>query len=200
MKGGLALTLAVEPVERIEADVVVVGFFEEDRPLRGDAGRADWRLCGRISRLIAGGRLGSVPGQAALIPSTGGLRAPRVVALHLGARRDFDAARCRQAAADGLGRALKLGASTVALPVADPGTGLELDARLEALLAGVLAARDRSGEAAVEIQLLGVAEERPAAARWLGAALAEAGDPGVVLRAAPARVPAGPRAATPTGP
>ena len=40
------LSIAVEAgtIERSGADVVGVPLFEDERPLRGSAGRADWRL------------------------------------------------------------------------------------------------------------------------------------------------------------
>ena len=44
-------------VERVRADLAAVPLFTEDRPLRGGVGRADWRLCGRLSELVASGRL-----------------------------------------------------------------------------------------------------------------------------------------------
>ena len=33
-------------------DCLVLPVFKDDRPLRGAAGLADWRLCGRLSRLL----------------------------------------------------------------------------------------------------------------------------------------------------
>ena len=72
----MSATLTVEldpgPVERTHADVVVVFFFDSDRPLRGGAGRADWRLCGQLSRLILAGKLTGARGDAVLMPTGGG--------------------------------------------------------------------------------------------------------------------------------
>ncbi|MGH0028691.1 MAG: hypothetical protein ACQGVC_02795, partial [Myxococcota bacterium] len=70
---GLRLSLAPGPIERAEADIAVVTFFDDERPLRGAAGRADWRLCGAVSRLIQRSKLSGAFGEAALVPSTGGL-------------------------------------------------------------------------------------------------------------------------------
>ena len=80
------LALAEVAIERVPADVAVVALFADERPLRGAAGRLDWRLCGRLSRLVAAGRLSGQSGEAVLTPGGGGVRARAVVGLGLGSR------------------------------------------------------------------------------------------------------------------
>ncbi|RMH36626.1 MAG: hypothetical protein D6689_22150 [Deltaproteobacteria bacterium] len=63
-------------------DALVVGFFSDERPLRGAAGLADWRLCGRLSRLIKAGRLSGRRGETLLLPP--GRRLPFARALVFG--------------------------------------------------------------------------------------------------------------------
>ena len=46
-----------KPLERVPADLVVVGFSPDDRPLHGSAGRADWRLCGELWGLVTSRKL-----------------------------------------------------------------------------------------------------------------------------------------------
>jgi hypothetical protein len=170
----LEVSAAAEPVERIAVDVVLIGLFAGERPLRGSAGRADWRVCGRLSSLIAAGGLTGADGEAMLIPSGGGLRAPLLVALGWGARDAFDADRCRRAARDGIERGLRLRAETIALGLPGPET-LDLDLRLGAVLAGagqVPAPTGTSREAPVRLRLLAVADERAGVAEWLRAARA----------------------------
>ena len=99
----------------IRADVSVVGFAPEDRPLRAAAGRADWRLCGRLSELIAAERLTGARGEAALIAGGAGLRSPLLLALGIGPRAQLDAATWRALGRDSISRVLKLGARTAAL-------------------------------------------------------------------------------------
>ena len=48
---GTALTFDARPVEKIPVDLLVSGVFASELPLRGTAGRADWRLCGWLSDL-----------------------------------------------------------------------------------------------------------------------------------------------------
>jgi hypothetical protein len=141
MSATLSVGIEAGPVERTRADVVVVFFFETDRPLRGGAGRADWRLCGGLSRLILAGKLSGAAGEAVLVPTAGGLAAPLLVALGLGSRGLFDADACERLGRDAVARALRLRAKTVALPLADPGAGdLELRDQLDALVGGAVRA------------------------------------------------------------
>ncbi|MEO5656157.1 MAG: M17 family peptidase N-terminal domain-containing protein [Nitrospiria bacterium] len=46
-----------EPLARIHADILVMGFFEDVRPLQGLTGQFDWLARGGLSRLIVGGRV-----------------------------------------------------------------------------------------------------------------------------------------------
>ncbi len=144
------LTVGIEagPVERARADLVVVFFFETDRPLRGGAGRADWRLCGQLSSLILAGKLSGAAGEAALLPTAGGLVAPLLLSLGLGSRSVFDADACERLGCDAVTRALRLRAKIVALPLADPRAGdLELPEQLDAVVRGAaLALADFSGD------------------------------------------------------
>jgi len=45
--------------------------FEDERPLRGLAGLIDWRLCGRLSRILMDGRFVGAAGDALLFPVEG---------------------------------------------------------------------------------------------------------------------------------
>ena len=112
------LALAPGPIERIRADVAVVPLFAGERPLRAAAGRVDWRLCGRLSHLIAAGRLAGVIGEAVLIPGGGGMCAPRVLGLGAGERDPIDAEIFERWVIDALARARSLAArrAVIALP------------------------------------------------------------------------------------
>ena len=84
-------------------------FFEDERPLRGAAGLCDWRLGGRISRLL-GARIGSQRddrgesiklsgsfGEKLLLPTGPRLPFGRLVLLGLGSSKLFDEARAQTA-------------------------------------------------------------------------------------------------------
>jgi hypothetical protein len=145
VSGGLVVELETGPIERARVDLAIVGFGTTDRPLRGAAGQADWRLCGRLSRLIATGRVEGHAGEAALLPGGGGLRAPLLLALGLGPAASLGPAAAAAFARDAVGRGLALRAARLglALPAGELGD-LALRLRLEAVLTGAgeaLAAR-----------------------------------------------------------
>lgn len=103
------------PLERVDSDVAVAGFFTDERPLRGGAARVDWRLCGGVSRRIESGDLSGRSGEAMLIACGRALRAPRLMLLGLGDRSDYDRQRVSDETRDALERCRKLGVGRVAL-------------------------------------------------------------------------------------
>jgi len=145
VSAGLVIELETGPIDRARADLAIVCFASTDRPLRGAAGRADWRLCGRLSRLIAAGRVEGHAGEAVLLPGGGGLRAPLLLALGLGPGAPLGPAAAAAFARDAVGRGLALRAATLALALPPGELGdLALRLRLEAVLTGAgdaLAAR-----------------------------------------------------------
>ena len=122
MSASIELCVETAPFERIEADLAVAGFFLDERPLRGAAGRADWRLCGVVTDLVGRGRLRGKVGEATLIPSMGRLAADRVLLLGLGRRSSFRVGRARDTSHAVVERGLALGARALvmALPVGGP--------------------------------------------------------------------------------
>lgn len=153
----MTATLRIEidpgPIERARADLAVVGVYADERPLRGATGRADWRLCGRLSRLVAAGRLEGTRGEAVLVPTRGGLRAPLLVALGLGPREAFSAHYWEAVTEDAIARGLRLGAVAIALPLPDGEFGdFALLQRAEALVAGAARALEgRSDELCLRV-------------------------------------------------
>ena len=49
-------------------DALLLPIFSDERPLRGAAGLADWRLCGRLTRLLKRSRLSGARGETLLLP------------------------------------------------------------------------------------------------------------------------------------
>jgi hypothetical protein len=111
----LELELGIERVERAEADLVVAGFFADERPLRGAVGRADWRLCGLVSEQLAAERLRGEPGDALLVATSGKLAAPYVLVLGLGERAHFGGDDLRSHTRDAVARSVRLGAASIVL-------------------------------------------------------------------------------------
>jgi leucyl aminopeptidase len=209
VSAALAIELETGPIERARADLAIVGFTSTDRPLRGAAGRADWRLCGRLSRLIAQGRVEGHAGEAVLLPGGGGLRAPLLLALGLGPGASLGPAAAAALARDAVARGLALRAATLALalPPGEELGDLALRLRLEAVVTGAgdaLAAR-REARAA-SLLLVAAREDGPRVLEVLRAGRPPGFPPSVALRlpGAPARraaaLPASPRGAPGAGP
>jgi len=118
----LAVAVEASPLPHVEADVLVAPFFADERPLRGPAAWADWRLCGLLDEALAAGRLPSALGEATLAPSGGRLAARRVLMIGLGARAALGFAELRAAATRAAERLAELRAGDVAFAV--PGQAL----------------------------------------------------------------------------
>ncbi|HLU65692.1 MAG TPA: M17 family peptidase N-terminal domain-containing protein [Kofleriaceae bacterium] len=76
--------------EEAGGDALVLTFFRDERPLRGAAGLVDWRLCGRLSRLIKLGRIRGEAGESLLMPPGRRLPFSRIILFGLGAAGPFD--------------------------------------------------------------------------------------------------------------
>ena len=70
-------------------DVLCVLVWTDVRPLRGAAGLLDWRLCGRLSAMLAKGKVTGAEGEQTLFPTAHRLPWRLVLALGVGPRRDF---------------------------------------------------------------------------------------------------------------
>jgi hypothetical protein len=109
------IVLTARPLERVDSEIAVTGFFTDERPLRGGAARADWRLCGGLSRRIENGDLSGNSGEAMLIACGRALRAPRLMLLGLGDRQTYDQLRVSDEIRSALDRCRKLRLQEVVL-------------------------------------------------------------------------------------
>lgn len=78
------LTNTLSKWDETAADALAVTFFSDERPLRGAAGLADWRLCGQLSRLIKAGKISGRRGETLLLPPARRMTFPRLVLFGLG--------------------------------------------------------------------------------------------------------------------
>ena len=95
------MALSVLPLDlarwdEAQRDALVLPVFKDDRPLRGAAGLADWRLCGRLSRLIKGSRATAEAGETLLLPPGRRLRFSRILWFGLGDARGYTDERFRK--------------------------------------------------------------------------------------------------------
>jgi hypothetical protein len=157
MTASAQIEIVHRPLERVGADLVVVGVFSDDRPLRGGAARIDWRLCGLISSLLQGGELTGQLGEAVLMPSPGSLRAPRILLLGLGERGAFRMASAQEVMRDAAARCLDLALEKLA--IAPIGIASDDFPRHAPALVGGLAEALDASEGALEVRLVIPAQE-----------------------------------------
>ena len=77
-------------------DCLVLPVFKDDRPLRGAAGLADWRLCGRLSRLVKSSRASAEAGETLMLPPGRRLRFSRLLWFGLGEAKGYSDERFRK--------------------------------------------------------------------------------------------------------
>jgi len=94
---------------------------EDERPLKGTAGYADWRMCGALSRVLMRGFFTGASGDCLLIPSEGRIAMSRIFAIGIGQRQRFGAQALGQALSNAGQVLTKAQVATVALEI--PGAG-----------------------------------------------------------------------------
>jgi hypothetical protein len=88
--------LSTQGVDLQECDLLVVGLLEDERPLKGSRGWVDWRLNGRLSRLLIQQRLTGDWKEATLIPSQGRMTPRMILLLGLGKIKGYSYLRLRE--------------------------------------------------------------------------------------------------------
>jgi hypothetical protein len=110
-------------LDQLRCDVLALSFFEEERPLRGAAGLVDWRLCGKLSRLLASRRLAGTQGEVTLLPPRPRLPFDKLLLLGLGARGAFDETAYAEALRRTFGALSAMRTHSVALALPGRATG-----------------------------------------------------------------------------
>lgn len=82
----------LETLDTLEGiDALCVFVSVDERPLLGLAGYLDWRLCGRLSRVLEEGFFTGAGEDSLLLPTNGRIAASRVFVLGLGRSADLTA-------------------------------------------------------------------------------------------------------------
>ncbi len=84
--------LELPRIDTLRAEVAVLPFFADERPLRGAAGLCDWRLCGKLSRVLQRGRVTGALGEVTLVPGRPRLPFDKLLLVGCGPGADFDEA------------------------------------------------------------------------------------------------------------
>jgi len=90
------IILSPEEVDLQECGILILGFFEDERPLRGSAGWIDWRLNGKLSHLLIEGRLTGEWEETTLLATQGRIVPPLLLLIGLGRVREYSYLRLRE--------------------------------------------------------------------------------------------------------
>jgi hypothetical protein len=126
---GWAVALSVLPLDlarwdEAARDSLVLPVFKDDRPLRGAAGLADWRLGGRLSRLVKTSRATAEAGETMMLPPGRRLRFSRILWFGLGDAKGYTDERFRKDLAWILGVVTGAGVTDWALQAPGRASGL----------------------------------------------------------------------------
>lgn len=79
-----------QPVDRVAAELVLLMYYQDEVPLKGLLGMVDWRVNGKLSRLIQRGVFSGNAREMLLMPAERRFKADKLVLLGLGRRADFE--------------------------------------------------------------------------------------------------------------
>lgn len=95
----MRIHVTTESLDRLRRECLVLGFFSDERPPRGNGGFVDWRLNGLVSRLIAEGRIRGDFSERVLIESQRRIPPQKIVLFGLGKRGELSYETLREAGA-----------------------------------------------------------------------------------------------------
>jgi hypothetical protein len=81
--------------DEAKRDTLVLPVFKDDRPLRGAAGLVDWRLCGKLSRLVKASKATAERGETMLLPPGRRLKFSKVLWFGMGDAKGYGEERFR---------------------------------------------------------------------------------------------------------
>ena len=132
------IILSKERVDSQECDVLVTGFFRDERPLKGSSGWIDWRFNGMLSQLLIENKLTGDWKEATLIPSQERILPRMILLLGLGEVKRYSDLRLRELSPYLLDTLKKLGRPNICLSF-PYGESYHVDCRkvVESLIEGI---------------------------------------------------------------
>jgi hypothetical protein len=132
------IILSKERVDAQECDVLVAGFFRDERPLKGSSGWIDWRFNGMLSQLLIENKLSGDWKEPILIPSQERILPRMILLLGLGEVKRYSSLRLRELIPYLLDTLMKLGWTNVCLSF-PYGESYHVDCRkvVESLILGI---------------------------------------------------------------
>jgi len=131
-------------IDRIETEVVILPFFSDERPLKGAAGLIDWRMRGRISRLINEGKISGDKGESTLLLPEYRISAKKILMTGLGDSSRMNERELKEAGSKIIEQMVHINVKnfTIALPPKKL-TSLESTDATGALIRGIAALLER---------------------------------------------------------
>ncbi len=130
--------LSTEEPDVQKCDVLVTGFFQDERPLKGSSGWMDWRLNGMLSRFLIEKRLTGDWQEKFLIPSQGRVMPRMILLLGLGKVREYSYLRLRELSPYILEILKKLNTSNICLSFPyEEGCNVDCGKLIEVLIEGI---------------------------------------------------------------
>ncbi len=137
--------LSKDGVDALDCDLLVTGMFQDERPIKGTSGWIDWRLNGRLSRLVMDKRLTGDWKETTLIPSSGRITPRMILLLGLGRTKEYSTIRLRELFAHVLETIKNLRTSSICLSLPFGGERYRVDPGklTEVFLEGIADGLDR---------------------------------------------------------
>jgi hypothetical protein len=130
--------LSTEEPDVQKCDVLITGFFQDERPLKGSSGWMDWRLNGMLSRFLIEKRLTGDWQEKFLIPSQGRVMPRMILLLGLGKVREYSYLRLRELSPYILEILKKLNTSNICLSLPyEEGCNVDCGKLIEVLIEGI---------------------------------------------------------------
>ncbi len=86
----LNIQFTSRPADKLKSQCAVATVFSDCRPLKGTAALFDWRLNGRLSRVIEKKRFEGKFGECLLVPSEGRIKSQEILLIGLGDESRFE--------------------------------------------------------------------------------------------------------------
>lgn len=144
------LRVILQDVKKFETEALVVGCYEDVRPLKGLAGELDWLLCGSLSHLLIASKIRGSLGDAALITPRGKIPVQKLFMIGMGPGKESSPQSVQAFAKKAASSLLDAGITSAALEYI-PASGSDEDLRLQALKKGL---EDGSRGRAIDVTLL----------------------------------------------
>jgi len=146
----VAVKVIFQDIKKLATEALIVGFYEDVRPLKGAAGELDWLLCGALSSLVLTKKLRGSLGDVALVTSQGKVPAQKIFLVGMGSRAGMTLTTLRSAARNAAASAVGAGVRSAAIEYS-PTSDIPQDDGANALNQGL---NEGAGARSFDVQLL----------------------------------------------